>query len=86
LLWLRNRLETGAIACGANDFRRGFFWLQILHGNHFLDTMPMASMSLCKTDCWLRLSHFNVTPDSIRLGDRGLIVLVVTPANASADA
>jgi hypothetical protein len=25
--------------------------------------MPNASMSLCMTDCWLRLSHFKVTPD-----------------------
>jgi hypothetical protein len=63
LLWLRDRLETGAFACGAFDFRRGCFWLQILHGNHFFDTMPTHAMSLCKTDCWLRLSHFNVTPD-----------------------
>lgn len=25
--------------------------------------MPTAPMSLCMMDCWLRLSHFKVTPD-----------------------
>jgi hypothetical protein len=25
--------------------------------------MPTPAMSLWRTDCWLRLSHFNVTPD-----------------------
>jgi hypothetical protein len=25
--------------------------------------MPTHAISLCKTDCWLRLSHFSVTPD-----------------------
>src|SRR6202021_2083882 len=27
------------------------------------DTTPTSTISLCKMDCWLRLSHFNVTPD-----------------------
>jgi hypothetical protein len=35
----------------------------MLHGNHFFDTIPTPAISLCNTDCWLRLSHFNVTPD-----------------------
>jgi hypothetical protein len=37
------------------------------HGDHFLDTRPTISMSLCKTVCWLRLSHFRVTPDQFIL-------------------
>jgi hypothetical protein len=41
----------------------GSCFIEFQIGHHFLDTMLSASMSLCMTDCWLRLSHFNVTPD-----------------------
>ena len=59
--WLRHRRDPRAIAGWAFDFRR-YGWFQVLHGNHFLDTMPTRTMSLCNTDCWLRLSHLTVTP------------------------
>jgi hypothetical protein len=62
LLWLRNHLAAGAFASGAHNFRRSCLWL-LLHRNHFFDMAPTQAMSLCKTDCWLRLSHFRVTPD-----------------------
>lgn len=43
------------------------------------------AISLCKTGCSLRLSHFRATPDqffSVTVG--GPIVLVLSPANAIA--
>jgi hypothetical protein len=59
---LRDRLESGAVTGGAFDFRRRVFGFQLLHGGHFFDTTPTQAMSLCKTVCWLRLSHLTVTP------------------------
>jgi hypothetical protein len=60
---LRDLWKSCAVAGGAYDFRRRVFRFQFVHSNHFPDTAPTPAMSLCKTDCWLRLSHFNVTPD-----------------------
>jgi hypothetical protein len=59
--WLRHRRDPRAIAGRAFDFRR-YGWFQVLHRNHFLDMIPTPAMSLCNTDCWLRLSHLTVTP------------------------
>ena len=61
--WLRDRRKPGAIASGTFDFQRCFIRSQRFHGHHFLETTPTHAMSLWRTDCWLRLSHFNVTPD-----------------------
>jgi hypothetical protein len=62
---LRDSRKSGAVAGGAFGLGRRFIGFQIVHGNHFLDKTPTASMSLCITDCWLRLSHFKVTPDQL---------------------
>jgi hypothetical protein len=59
---LRHVRKSGAVARRAFDLGRCFIGFRNVHGNHFLDTMTTASMSLCITDCWLRLSHFKVTP------------------------
>jgi hypothetical protein len=48
--WLRHCRDPSAIAGRAFDFPR-YDWFQVLHGNHFLDTIPTPAMSLCNTDC-----------------------------------
>lgn len=63
--WLRHRRVSRAVAGRAFDFRRRGFRLHILHGNHFLEIMETAFMSLCRMDCSLRLSHLRVTPDQL---------------------
>jgi hypothetical protein len=59
---LRDSGDSRSIAGGAFDFRRYGLRFQLLHGDHFFEMTETSFMSLCRTDCSLRLSHLRVTP------------------------